>query len=70
MSRWMGLSLLLLSTLLVACGGTGGGSASTSASPSGPIQVVTQNLRFVPDTLTVKAGQKVTMFPTPSRSKG
>lgn len=48
--------VVLLGLILVACGG--GGEAGGSG---GPIQVTTQNLRFKPDKLTVKAGQTVTV---------
>ena len=48
--------VVLLGGLLAACGGQG-----DKAPTAGTIQVVTENLRFKPSTLTVKAGQKVTV---------
>jgi len=52
----IGVALLLVG-LLAACGGRGGSSAPTESA----IRIVTQNIRFNPNTLTVKAGQKVTV---------
>lgn len=56
--RWLTIGIvLLLGLILAACGG--GGDAD---SPNeGPIKVTAQNIRFNPDTLTVKAGQLVTV---------
>ncbi len=53
---WIGV--VLLTGLLAACGGGGGGS---QAPAEGPIRIVTQNIRFNPNALTIKAGQKVTV---------
>jgi plastocyanin len=47
---------ILFGLILAACGGK-----STESPGGGPIQVTAQNIRFNPDTLTVKAGQAVTV---------
>ncbi len=55
--RWIAASLfILLGLLLAACGGQ-----EDTGQTGGPIQVTTQNIRFKPDKLTVKAGQAVTV---------
>lgn len=58
--KWMLIALMLiLAGLLAACGGNGGGGGA--APSAGTIRIVTQNIRFNPNTLTIKAGQKVTV---------
>lgn len=55
---WLtGSLLVLLGLILAACGGGG----ESGGSGGGPIQVTMQNTRFNPNTLTVQAGQAVTV---------
>lgn len=57
--KWLTIGMVLLfGLILTACGGRG---EKADDSTSGPIKVITQNIRFKPDTLTVKAGQLVTV---------
>ncbi len=51
--RWLIISMvLLLGLILAACGGGEAGRPN-----EGPIKVTARNIRFTPDTLTVKAGR-------------
>jgi plastocyanin len=72
-SHYVGPILLLISaaTTLAACGGGGGGSSGASASPStvaaapvsaaGQQAVAIRNFSFMPRTLTVKKGARITI---------
>jgi plastocyanin len=71
MRRYLLLSSLALLPLLAACGGGGGGggdegakgggetNAVASSCPDGAVVIHMKNIKFDPDTATVKVGQKV-----------
>ncbi|HID53446.1 MAG TPA: hypothetical protein EYP41_15625 [Anaerolineae bacterium] len=55
-------ALTIVALLLAACGG--GGSSESSAAPAGPQEftlTVKDEFKFVPDALTVKAGEEVSI---------
>jgi plastocyanin len=54
------LPLVLLAVLaLSACGGSKGTTASSSACPSGAVEVVMKDIKFAPEAAKVKVGQTV-----------
>jgi plastocyanin len=56
------LPLLLVASLgVAACGGGGSkkGAAASSACPSGAVVIHMKDIKFAPETATVKTGQKV-----------
>jgi plastocyanin len=61
MNKWLTLLFLCLTltTALVACGSTGGGS--NGSNQSGPNQVHMDNSNFVQSTITIKKGESLTL---------
>jgi plastocyanin len=61
--RKLPVLLLALPFLLAACGGGGGGSsggaATASSCPKGAVVIRMRDIKFNPETATVKAGRKV-----------
>lgn len=73
--HYIGLCLIPAATALIGCGGGGGGSSGTSASsssspstvaaapvsPGGQQAVAIRNFSFMPRTITVKKGARITI---------